>query len=62
MSNDKRDQPTAGYKADREYERDQEDQTPEKGRLFVKRGDGSVLLGQTDKTFGKGHGHRDTRH
>lgn len=58
MSNDKRDQPSAGHKEDREYERDQEDQTPEKGRLFVKKADGTVQLTQTDKTFGKGKGHK----
>lgn len=58
MSNDKRDQPTAGYKADREYARDEVDQTPMKGELFVKDKSGAVLLTQTDKTFGKGKGHK----
>jgi hypothetical protein len=58
MSNDKRDQPSAGHKADREYARDETDYTPMKGELFVKRADGSVLLTQTDKTFGKGKGHK----
>lgn len=54
MSNDKRDQPHAGHQEGMEYERDRVDTRPEKGRLFVKRGDGSVLLTQTDQTFGKG--------
>lgn len=58
MSNDKSDRPTAGYKADREYNRNQTDQTPEKGSTFVRRADGRVMLGQTDKTFGKGKGHK----
>jgi len=59
MSNDKRDQPVAGHNPHLEYDRDREDTRPEKGHTFVKRADGSVLLGQTDKTFGKGHGHSE---
>jgi len=58
MSNDKNQKPSAGHDPNRDYQRDQQDFTPEKGRLFVKRGDGSVLLAQTDKTFGKGKGHK----
>lgn len=59
MSQNKNDKPHAGHQEGMEYERDAADTRPEKGRLFVKKADGTVQLGQTDKTFGKGHGHSE---
>ena len=58
MSNDKRDQPTAGHNPNREHDRGEEDQTPGKGQLHVRQADGTAMLTQTDKTFGKGKGHK----
>ena len=53
MSNDKRDRPHAGHQEGMEYERDRQDTRPEKGRLFQRRGDGSVLLTQTDQLYAR---------
>ena len=58
MSQNKNDKPHAGHQEGMEYERDQADTRPEKGRLFVKDKGGAVLLGQTDKTFGGKKGKR----
>jgi hypothetical protein len=61
MSNDQNEQPVAGSNPHLEYERGREDFTPEPGHLMVRQGDGTAMLTSTDKTFGKGRGHREGR-